>query len=154
NGARLDQGCVVLATSGRSAVRGSRPLQGTPKIGHRRREADRWYVACSCAQVPTPPLPATGRQTGSAVGLTGVLLTAQAEAVETPRRYRTAAKALPTAQQQLARRKRRSKRWYKAARLITKQPQKVRRQRCDFHHQPTLALMRAYDGRYLEELQS
>src|SRR5215472_890109 len=40
NGARLDNGFLVLAPLGRVAVRWSRPLEGTPKTVTLRREAD------------------------------------------------------------------------------------------------------------------
>src|SRR6516164_2122907 len=64
NGARLDNGVLVLAKIGRIAVRWSRPLEGTPKTVTVCREADGWYVTCSCAEVPSRPLPPTGEQTG------------------------------------------------------------------------------------------
>jgi putative transposase len=56
-GAHLDTGVLVLSKLGRLAVRWSRPLQGRPKTGTIRREADGWYACISCADVPTPPLP-------------------------------------------------------------------------------------------------
>jgi putative transposase len=51
NGARLDNGCLVLAKIGRLAVRGSRPLEGTPKTVTISREADGWSDCFSCADV-------------------------------------------------------------------------------------------------------
>src|SRR5262249_12774525 len=133
-GARLDNGYLVLSKIGRMAVRWSRPLAGAPKTVTLSREADGWYVAFSCAQVPTAPLLPTGKQTGIDVGLKVFLITAQGEAVENPRHYHKAEKALTKAQKRLSRRKKRSKRWWKAVRLVAKKHQKVRRQRRDFHH--------------------
>jgi putative transposase len=52
NGARLDNGFLVLAKIGRVAVRWSRPLDGTPKTVTVSREADGWSVSFSCADVP------------------------------------------------------------------------------------------------------
>src|SRR5215469_741027 len=69
NGARLDNGFLVLSKIGRIAVCLSRPLEGTPKTVTVRREADGWYVAISCAQVPSRPRPLTGQQTGIDLGL-------------------------------------------------------------------------------------
>jgi putative transposase len=48
------------------------------------READGWYIAFSCAEVPTRPLPLTGRETGIDLGLTVFLVTADGEVIETP----------------------------------------------------------------------
>src|SRR5215469_1485448 len=45
NGARLDNGFLVLAKIGRIAVRWSRPIEGMPKTITVSREADGWYVA-------------------------------------------------------------------------------------------------------------
>jgi putative transposase len=59
NGARLDNGFLVLSKIGRVAVRWSRPLEGTPKTVTLSREADGWHVTISCAEVPIKPLPLT-----------------------------------------------------------------------------------------------
>src|SRR5262245_34671151 len=88
NGARLDNGSLVLSKIGRIAVRWSRPLQGTIKTVTISREADSWYVCCSCAAVPTGPLPLTRGETGSDVGLKAFPLTADEEIVENPRHSR------------------------------------------------------------------
>src|SRR6516162_654523 len=63
NGARLDSGSLVLVTIGRISMHWSRPLQGTPKTVTISREADGWYVAISCADIPVRPLPSTGQET-------------------------------------------------------------------------------------------
>src|SRR5690242_13952761 len=68
-GARLDNGFLVLSKIGRIAVRWSRPLEGMPKTATISREADGWYVAFSCAEVSTRPLPLIGADTGIALGL-------------------------------------------------------------------------------------
>jgi putative transposase len=53
NGARLDNGFLVLSKIGRLAVRWSRPLEGTAKTVTISREADGYCVCFSCADVPT-----------------------------------------------------------------------------------------------------
>jgi putative transposase len=135
----------VLSTIGRIAVRWSRPVAGTIKTVTMSKEADGWYVCLSCAEVPTQPLPLTGQQTGIDVGLTVFLSTADGQSVANPRYYRKAEQALKKAQQRVSRRKKGSKRRYKAVRVLAKRHQHVRRQRHDFHHQTALALVRAYD---------
>jgi putative transposase len=69
NGARLDNGFLVLSKIGRMAVRWSRPLEGTPKTVTISHEADGWDTILSCAEVPAPPLPPSGKETGLDVGL-------------------------------------------------------------------------------------
>jgi putative transposase len=152
NGATLDNGCLVLSKLGRLAVRWSRPLAGTPKTVTLSQEADGWYVCFSCAEVPIQPLPPTGRETGIDVGLTVFLMTAEGERVENPRHYRRGEKRLAKAQRRVSRRQQGSNRRKKAVVLLAKAHQHVRRQRRDFHHKTALALVRAYDTIYLEDL--
>jgi putative transposase len=134
-------------------VHWSRPIEGTIKTVTISREADGWYMCCSCAEVPTNPLPLTERETGIDVGLKVFLLTADGEIVENPRHYRTATRALKKAQQRVCRRKRGSTRRKKAVKLLAKQHQTVRRQRQDFHHKTALRLVRSYDTIYYEAIQ-
>jgi putative transposase len=153
NGARLDNGSLVLSKLGRIAVRWSRPIHGTIKTVTVSREADGWYVSFSCAEVPTEPLPRTGRETGIDVGLKVFLVTADGEPTENPRYYRKAERALKKAQQRVCRRKKGSHRRRKAVQVLAKKYQHMRRQRHDFHHKTALALVRAYDTIYVEAIQ-
>jgi putative transposase len=153
NGARLDNGFLVLSKIGRIAVRWSRPLEGIIKTVTVSREADGWYVCFSCAEVPTQPLPLIGCETGIDVGLKVFLIMADGQVVENPRHYRKAERALKKSQQRVSRRKKGSKRRRKAMRVLAKGHQHVRRQRADFHHKTALALVRAYDTIYLEAIQ-
>jgi putative transposase len=132
NGAQLDNGYLVLSKIGRLAVRWSRPVEGSIKTVTISKEADGWYVCFSCAEVPTQPLPPTGRETGIDVGLKVFLITADGEIVENPRHYRKAERELKQAQKRVSRRKTGSKRRRKAVRLCAKKHQHVRRQRTDF----------------------
>jgi putative transposase len=152
NGARLDNGRLVLSKIGRIAVRWSRPVEGTIKTVTVSREADGWYVCCSCAEVPTQPLPPTGKEIGIDVGLKAFLITADGEIAESPRHYRQAERRLAKAQRRVARRKKDSKRRRKAVHLLRCKHQQVRRQRRDFHHKTALALVRRYDVIYLEDM--
>ena len=153
NGARLDNGYLVLSKIGRVAIRWSRPVDGTPKTVTISREADGWYAIFSCADVPAQPLPPTGRETGIDVGLKVFLITADGEVVDNPRVHRRSEKQLVKAHQRVSRRKQGSKRRGKAKALLGKAYQKVKRQRADFHHKTALKLLRQYGTIYLEDLQ-
>jgi putative transposase len=153
NGARLDNGYLVLSKIGRIAVRWSRPVEGTIKTVTISKEADGWYVCFSCAEVPTEPLPPTGQETGIDVGLKVFLITADGEIVETPRHFHKAEKQLKKAQRRVSRRKKGSRRRRKAVALLKRKHQHVRRQRQDFHHKTALALVRQYDVGFVEAIQ-
>ncbi|HEX6121741.1 MAG TPA: transposase [Ktedonobacterales bacterium] len=152
NGARLDNGFLVLSKIGRVCVHWSRPLEGTPKTVTISREADGWYVAISCAEVPTRPLPPTGQETGIDLGLEAFATLANGERIHSPGCYRKAEAYLAKCAKRVARRKKGSKRRKKAVVLLAKAHQTVARQRQDFHHKTALALVRQYDTIYHEEL--
>jgi putative transposase len=154
NGARLDNGVLVLSKIGRIAVRWSRPLQGTPKTVTVHCEADGCYVAISCAEVPVHPLPLTGQLTGIDLGLESFATLADGSQIANPRILHVAEMNLKRAQRRVSRRKRGSKRRKKAVTLLAKAHQAVRRQRQDFHHKTTLELVRRYDTMYHEDLQT
>jgi putative transposase len=153
NGASLDNGYLLLSKIGRIVVRWSRPVEGTIKTVTVSKAADGWYVSFSCAEVPTAPLPETGRETGIDVGLKVFLITAEGKSVENPRHYRNAERALKKAQQRVSRRKKGSNRRKKAVRLLARKHQHIRRQRTDFHHKTALSLVRQYDTIYFEAIQ-
>jgi putative transposase len=153
NGARLDNGFLVLSKLGRVAVRWSRPLEGTPKTVTISKEADGWYAILSCANVSVQPMPPTGRETGIDVGLKVFLITADGEAIENPRHYRRGEKHLAKAQRVVSRRKKGSHGRRKAVGYLQRAHQHVQRQRLDFHHKTALKLLRDYDTLYLEDLQ-
>src|SRR5262249_27861796 len=104
------------------------------------------------AEVPTKPMPPTGRETGRDVGLKVFLITAEGERVENPRHYRKAEKQLAKAQRRVSRRKKGSKRRRKAVHLLKRQHQMVQRQRTAFHHKTALLVVRGYDVIYLEDV--
>jgi putative transposase len=105
NGARLENGFLVLSKIGRIRVHGSRPIQGTPKVVIISKEADGWYVAISCVGVPVRPLPVTGQETGIDLRIESFATLSNGTRVFNPGWYRKAERALKTAQRRVARRK-------------------------------------------------
>ena len=152
-GARLDNGFLVLSKIGRIAVRWSRPIEGVPKTVTVSREADGWYVCFSCADVSIQPLPQTRQETGINLGLEAFATLSSGARSFHPGWYRKAERAVKTAQRRVSRRKNRSHRRRKAVQLLAKAHLKVKRQRQDFHHKTALALVRANDTIYHEDLQ-
>lgn len=152
NGATLDNAVLVLSKIGRIRVQWSRPLEGTPKTVTISREADGWYVAFSCAEVPCQPLPATGQETGIDLGLESFATLADGSQIANPRHYRRAERHLAKCQRRVSRRRKGSHRRRKAVAVLAKAHQTVRRQRRDFQHKTALALVQQYDVIYHEAL--
>jgi putative transposase len=153
NGATVDGGVLSPSKIGRILIRLHRPLEGTPKTVTINREADGWYVCISCADVPVRPLPATGQETGIDLGIEAFATLSDGTRIFSPGWYRKAERALKTAQHRVSRRKKGSNRRRKAVKWLGKAHQTVRRQRQDFHHKTALALVRANDTIYHEDLQ-
>ena len=104
--------------------------------------------------MPVQPLPPTGQETGIDLGIEAFATLSDGTRIFSPGWYRKAERALKTAQRRVSRRKKGSNRRRKAVTLLAKAHQKVRRQRQDFHHKTALALVRANDVIYHEDLQT
>ena len=154
NGTRLDNGFLVLSKIGRIAVRWSRPIEGTIKTVTISKEADGWYVAISCADVPVHPLPPTSQETGIDLGIEACATLSDGARILTPSCYRNAEVYLAKCQRRVSRRKKGSHRRRKAVYVLAKAHQKVRRQREDFHHRVALQLVQTNDMIYHEDLQT
>jgi putative transposase len=154
NGARLENGFLVLSKVGRIALRWSRPLEGTPKTVTISREADGWYACISCAEVPVQPLAPTGQETGIDLGLASFAALADGSMIHNPRCSRQAEAYLRRCQRRVSRRKKGSTRRKKAVKLLAKAHLRVKRQRRDFHHKTALSLVQRYDTIYFEDLQT
>jgi putative transposase len=152
NGVRLDNGSLVLSKIGRMAIHWSRPIEGTIKTVTVSHEADGWYVAFSCAHVPISPLPPTGQETGIDLGIEAFATLADGTMIHHPRHYRRAERYLAKCQRRVSHRHKGSHRRRKAVAVLAKAHQHVQRQRTDFHHKTALALARAYDTIYHEDL--
>jgi putative transposase len=152
NGARLDNGYLILSKIGRIAVHWSRPIEGTIKTVTINCEADGWYVAFSCADVPTHPLPPTGQETGIDLGLEAFATLTNGERIHAPNHYRRAERYLAKCQRRVSHRQRGSHRRRKAVTVLARAHQKVQRQRRDFHHKTAVTLVRRYDVIYHEAL--
>jgi putative transposase len=115
-------------------------------------EAEGWYVAISCADVPVHRLPRTGQETGIDLGLESFATLANGQRICTPRYYRKAEAYLRRCQRRVARRRKGSHRRKKAVILLAKAHQHIARQRRDFHHKEARKLVHAYDVIYHEDL--
>ena len=110
-------------------------------------------LVLSCDDVPTNPLPATGRQAGIDVGIVSFATTSDGEHVDNPRWGRAAADRLAAAQQRLQRAKRRSKNRDRKRETVAARHRKIANQRKDFHHKQARALVGRYDLLVVEDLQ-
>ena len=148
-----EQRRVYLQGIGEVKVDLHRQVQGRVKTIQIKRQGRRWLLVLSCDDVPTNPLPATGRQVGVDVGIVSFATTSDGEHVENPRWARGAAGKLAVAQQRLARSKPRSKNRTQKRETVAARHRKIANQRKDFHHKQARALVAEYDLLVAEDLQ-
>jgi putative transposase len=88
----------VLSKLGRIGVRWSRAIDGSPETVTISREADGGYACFSCVDVPIQPFPPTRQETGVGLGIEAFATLSDGTRVFSPGWYRTAERALKTAQ--------------------------------------------------------
>ncbi|MFG3437070.1 RNA-guided endonuclease InsQ/TnpB family protein [Nonomuraea sp. NPDC047897] len=143
---------VRLQGVGHVRVHQHRPVKGRVKTISVKREGSRWYVVLSCDDVPAEPLPVTGAVAGIDLGVASLVTTSDGEHLANPRHLAATTDRLATAQRDLARNKRGSKRRRKAVARVAALHAKVRRQRLDHAHKAALALVGGYDVIVHEDL--
>src|SRR5437588_363739 len=111
-----------------------RSFKGRVKTISLKREGPRWFVVLSCDDLPAERLPATGAVAGIDLGVASLATTSDGEHLANPRHLAASAGRLATAQRNLARKKRGSKRRRKAVARVAALHAKVRRQRLDGVH--------------------
>ncbi len=149
-----EQRRVYLQGIGHVKVHLHRQVQGQVKTIQIKRQGRRWMLVLSCDDVPTNPLPATGRQAGIDVGIASFATTSDGEHIDNPRWGRAAATKLAGAQQRLQRAKRRSKNRERKRETVAARHRKIANQRKDFHHKQARVLVERYDLLVVEELQN
>ena len=148
-----EQRRVYLQGIGQVKVHLHRQVPGRVKTIQIKRQGRRWMLVLSCDDVPTNPLPATGRQAGIDVGIVSFATLSDGEHVDNPRWGRTAADRLTAAQQRLQRAKRRSKNRERKRETVAARHRKIANQRKDFHHKQARTLVGRYDLLVVEDLQ-
>ena len=148
-----EQQRVYLQGIGQVKVALHRRVQGRVKTIQIKRQGRRWMLVLSCDDVPTNPLPPTGRRAGVDVGIVSFATTSDGEHVDNPRWGRAAAARLTAAQQRLARAKRRSTNRERKRETVAARHRKIANQRKDFHHKQARALVMRFDLLVVEDLQ-
>ena len=108
-----------------------RPLQGDPKEVTLVKKASGWYAHISCELPDTSKVEPTDAIAVD-VGTTHYLTTSEGETIDNPRWYREVEGLLHKHNQTMARRKKGSKRWYKAVHASALHQERTTNKRKDF----------------------
>lgn len=144
---------VYLQGVGQVKVHLHRQAAGRVKTIQIKRVGRHWMLVLSCDDVPSTPLPATGRRAGVDVGIVSFATTSDGEHIENPRWARAAADRLTTAQQRLQRARRDSRNRLAKRETVAARHRKIANQRKDFHHKQARRLVESYDLLVVEDLQ-
>ena len=126
---------------GSIAFRPNRPLRGVAKTITVRREGRRWFVTVFCVGVPAQPLPATGNQVGIDLGVNHLATTSDGDHLPNHRVRARAAAQLRSAQRSVTRKKRGGANRRRAAQHLGAIHRKIARQRLDYAHKLSRALI-------------
>ncbi len=113
----------------------------------------KWY-ACLMLTIPEPertPIP-TGSAVGIDMGLKSLLATSEGYLFENPRWLKQSLAQLRISQRKVSRRRKGSKRWYKAVRQVARLHEKVANQRNDYWHKLTREFSNAHSLIAIENL--
>lgn len=147
-----DHNRVYLQGIGQVKATVHRPVQGRVKTIQIKRQGRRWMLVLSCDDVPTSPLPATGRQAGVDVGVVTYATCSDGTEVANPRWARQEAARLEAAQQRLQRAQRGSNNRIARRETVAARHRKIANRRKDFHHKQARGLVGAYDLLVVEDL--
>ena len=147
-----EQRRVYLQGVGQVTVDLHREVAGRVKTIQIKRHGRRWMLVLSCDDVPTNPLPVTGRQAGVDVGIVSFATTSGGEHVDNPRWARAAADRLAAVQQRLQRARRGGKNRAAKRETVAARHRKIANQRKDFHHKQARELVARYDLIVVEDL--
>src|SRR5271157_5118141 len=109
-------------------------------------------LVLSCDDVPTNPLPVTGRQVGIDVGIVSFATTSDGQHVENPRSARASAGRLAEAQRRLARARRGGRNRAAKRETVAARHRKIANQCKDFHYKQGRELAARYDLIVVEDL--
>jgi putative transposase len=128
-----------------------RSLGGTPKAITVKREGTKWWVSVRCVDVPSAPLPPTGREVGLDLGVANLVATSEGELIM-GEHFGTQARAeLTLAQQRLSTKQRGSNRRRRQVEVVARLHRKVANQRSNSAHQLSRRLVNDYDLIVLEK---
>lgn len=144
---------IKVPLLGKVKVNLHRPLEGTPKAMRLKLDGDgHWYVTFACIDVPTKPLPPTGRDVGVDVGLATFAATSDGEMFANPRPLAATRLKVERAQRVVSRRVRGSGRRRAAGHLLGRLHAHVANVRRQHAIDVARALVAKYDTIYVEAL--
>ncbi len=152
SGFRLDGDKLTLSKIGSCRLRLSRPLpNGKIKTVQLIRKTDGWFAVFT-VDTEFEPLPACDLQIGWDAGITKLFHSSLDDRIPNEKFYEAEQPRLRRAERRVARRKKYSKRWKKAKRLVAKIHQRIANRRLDAIHKLSTKIVAKYGHIAIEDL--
>lgn len=133
-------------------VADDRPLRGAPKALRLVRDLGKWFVTFACVDVPTKPLPPTGKTVGVDLGLLAFAATSDGEIFANPHPLAAVRLEVERAHRRVSRRKRGSRRRRIAVATLARKQAHVSNIRRENHIAVARSLVARYDTICVEDL--
>lgn len=152
-GTKVFENSIQLPKLGRVKCRGMRPVEGRiVSATVSRNPSGQYFVSLSCADVPTAPLPPTGKAVGLDMGIRHFATDSDGNEYPNPKYYHRSLKKLAKLQRQLSRKQKGSNRWEKQRVKVARLQQHVADQRRDMQQKLSTELIRQNDTICIEDL--
>lgn len=152
-GYKLEGHYLYITNIGRFKLFLSRPIEGDIKtITVKLTSTGKWFVLFSCDNASEKKGKLSLRKVGIDVGVSAFLTDSNGKKVENPKFFRKSEKQLRRRQRSLSRKKKGSKRRFKARLLVAKAHEKITNQRLDFLHKTANEYIKHYRLICIEDL--
>jgi len=152
SGFKLLDGRIRLSKIGDVKLKLSRPVEGKIKTCAIVKDVDQWFVVLTCETPVAVKVASTKPSVGIDVGLTTFATMSDGSIIENPRTLVKSQKKLATVQRRLSCKIKGSNRRNKQRTKVAKVHRKIRRQRDDFLHKTSTALVKKYGTIVFEDL--
>lgn len=149
---RIKNNKILIPKLGYIKFKNSQQIIGTPKLVIVKQIGDNWVIRLCCDLGVIPPRKQIDSDVGIDLGINKFLTLSNGSAIDNPRFLRNCEKQLAKSQQELARKKWRSKNRIKAKEHMRRAYQRLRNTRQNFLHHISKQLVSTYDLIVYEDL--
>ncbi|MDO8874427.1 MAG: transposase [Methanoregula sp.] len=153
SGFEIKKGLIKFSKIGEIKTIFHRPMEGKIKtVTIRRTPTQKWFVSISCDDVPTHPLPESGKCVGIDVGLKTFAMLSNGKSVDNPRFYQNEQENLATAQRKLSLCEKGSIARKRAWKVVARVHERISNKREDFIQKLSHSLVNRYGVICFEDL--
>ena len=143
---------IRIKNVGTFKIKLHRPIQGEIKTVTVKKENDKYYIIFTCNNIPKKEVPYSTEVVGIDLGLTNIATDSNGKKFDNPKYFKKSHDMLKKRQQKLAKCVKKSKNFYKHAKLVAKAHAKIKNQREDYQHKLSRYYIDNYNVICVEDL--